>query len=53
MTRFLAAQLAKSHYFSIEAARRDLGYDPLVSTSKGLVRLLKWLHVRDSAPETA
>ena len=53
MTRFLAAQLAKSHYFSIEAARRDFGYEPLVATSEGLVRLLKWLRVRGSAPETA
>src|SRR5690606_19265625 len=26
MTRFLAAQLATSHYFNLSAARRDLGY---------------------------
>jgi 2-alkyl-3-oxoalkanoate reductase len=30
MTRFLAAQLAKSHYFNISAARRDFGYSPVV-----------------------
>lgn len=28
MTRFVAVELAKSHWFSIEAARRELGYRP-------------------------
>lgn len=28
MTRFVAVELAKSHWFSIEAARRELGYTP-------------------------
>ena len=36
MTRFLAAQLARSHYFDISRARRDLGYEPLVSTAEGM-----------------
>jgi len=40
MTRFLAAQLAKSHYFNIEAARRDLAYTPRVSTEEGVRRLI-------------
>lgn len=39
MTRFVALQLAKSHYFDISAARRDLGYSALVSTQEGLSRL--------------
>jgi len=43
MTRFLAQQLAKSHWFSIEAARRDLGYEPKVSTEEGMRRLVAWL----------
>ena len=43
MTRFLAEQLAKSHWFSIEAAQRDLGYDPTVSTQEGMERLVTWL----------
>lgn len=30
LTRFAALELAKDHYFSIEAARRDLGYVPKV-----------------------
>ncbi|MEN8190291.1 MAG: NAD-dependent epimerase/dehydratase family protein [Thermodesulfobacteriota bacterium] len=40
MTRFVAEQLAKSHYFSIDRARRDLGYEPLVTTDEGMKRLL-------------
>lgn len=43
MTRFLAQQLAKSHWFSIDAARRDLGYEPKVSTAEGIQRLVAWL----------
>lgn len=39
MTRFLAAQLATSHYFDISAARRDFGYMPRVSTDEGMRRL--------------
>jgi len=37
MTRFVAVELAKDHYFSIEAARRDLGYQPeAFTTEQGL-----------------
>ena len=43
MTRFLASQLAMSHWFDISAARRDLGYMPRVSTVEGMERLGKWL----------
>jgi 2-alkyl-3-oxoalkanoate reductase len=39
MTRFLAVQLGTSHWFDISAARRDLGYQPAVSTEEGLRRL--------------
>lgn len=39
MTRFLAAQLAGSHSYCIEAARRDFGYTPIVSVEEGLQRL--------------
>jgi 2-alkyl-3-oxoalkanoate reductase len=43
MTRFLAAQLAQSHWFDIGAARRDFGYAPRVSTAEGMLRLGQWL----------
>jgi nucleoside-diphosphate-sugar epimerase len=43
MTRFLAAQLARSHYFDISRARRDLGYEPRVSMAEGMRRLGDWL----------
>jgi nucleoside-diphosphate-sugar epimerase len=43
MTRFLAAQLSKSHWFDIGAARRDFGYEPRVSTEEGMRRLGEWL----------
>jgi nucleoside-diphosphate-sugar epimerase len=39
MTRFLAAQLARHHYFDISRARKDLGYVPRVSTAEGMRRL--------------
>jgi nucleoside-diphosphate-sugar epimerase len=39
MTRFLAAQLALSHYFDISRARNELGYEPRVSTEEGMRRL--------------
>jgi len=39
MTRFLAAQLGKSHYFKIDRARRDFGYEARVSTAEGMRRL--------------
>jgi nucleoside-diphosphate-sugar epimerase len=43
MTRFLAEQLAKSHYFSIANARQDLGYEPVVSMAEGLQKTVRWL----------
>lgn len=36
MTRFVAAQLAHNHYFNITAAKRDLGYRPIIPTEKAL-----------------
>lgn len=39
MTRFLAAQLAKSHYFDITRAKNDFGYYPSVSNTEGMKRL--------------
>ncbi len=39
MTRFVARELATSHWFDLSAARRDLGYVPRVSVEEGLRRL--------------
>jgi 2-alkyl-3-oxoalkanoate reductase len=43
MTRFLASQLATSHYFNISRAKNDFGYMPLVSQDEGMKRLIQSL----------
>ena len=40
MTRFLATQLAKSHYFNITQSKKDFGYKPLVTNEEGIKRLV-------------
>ena len=40
MTRFVAAQLAHTHYFNITAAKRDLGYLPVVPPDKALEKTI-------------
>jgi 2-alkyl-3-oxoalkanoate reductase len=39
LTRFLAEELCTAHWFDIGAARRELGYAPIVSIEEGLRRL--------------
>ena len=39
MTRFVARQLSTSHWYSLDAARRDFGYVPSISIEEGLKRL--------------
>lgn len=39
MTRFVARQLSTHHWFRLDAARRDLGYQPGVSLAEGFERL--------------
>jgi nucleoside-diphosphate-sugar epimerase len=51
LTRFVATQLAKSHYFDISAARCDLGYAPIVSPAEGLERLRRSWHANSPARE--
>jgi len=43
MSRFLAEQLASSHWFSMARAANELGYAPRVSTAEGMDRLIAWL----------
>lgn len=54
MTRFIAAELAKDHWFNITAARRDLGYNPRVSMAEGTAALVARLKRSVAAtPQTA
>ena len=46
MTRFLASQLSRSHWYRVEKAQRDFGFEPLVSVEEGLQRLF---HVAQAA----
>ncbi len=41
MTRFLAEQLGKSHWFSVEKAKRDFGYAPVVAPATGMKNMLE------------
>jgi len=43
MTRFLANELSRSHWFDISAAKGDLGYVPEVSITEGLKQLKDWM----------
>ncbi len=40
MTRFIAAELAKDHWFDISAARRDLAYTPWITMADGTAALI-------------
>jgi len=42
MTRFLAMQLAKSHYFNHSAAQEDFNYKAEITTKEGLKRLKEY-----------
>jgi len=44
MTRFVADELATAHWFDISAAKKDIGYEPIISTEEGLKRLETWLN---------
>ncbi len=40
MTRFIADELAKDHWFDLSAAQRDLGYEPAVTMAAGTAELV-------------
>lgn len=43
LTRYLAAQLARSHTSSLRKARAELGYEPVVRRRQGMEELLAYL----------
>ena len=43
MTRFVACQLAHDHWFSPQAAKTDLGYEPIQSMQESLEKSMAWL----------
>ncbi len=43
MTRFIANELAKNHWFDPAAAQRDLGYTPRISMAMGTAQLIAHL----------
>jgi len=47
MTRFVAAELAKAHWFDVSAAKRDLGYVPRISMAEGTAVLISQLKKQD------
>lgn len=50
MTRFIAAELAKDHWFNLTAAKRDLGYQPRITMTAGTAELVT--HYRkDMSPD--
>jgi nucleoside-diphosphate-sugar epimerase len=49
MTRFVAAQLATSHYFNITKAKRDFGYQPVIGQKAGMEAMVSHLRA-DPAP---
>ncbi len=39
ITRWVAGELSTAHYFCIDAAKKDLGYEPKVSIAQGIEKL--------------
>lgn len=50
MTRFVAAQLATSHYFNIAKAKRDFGYAPVIGQKEGMAAMVSHLKAHPIAP---
>ena len=50
LTRYSVGVLARTQTYNIAAARRDLGYAPIVSVEEGINRTLAALHAAQRAP---
>ncbi len=46
ITRFVAVELAKDHFFSLEAATRDLRYRPEITMKTALLHTISDLKIR-------
>jgi len=53
MTRFIAAELAKDHWFDLTAARRDLGYSPRITMAASTAELVAALLRKKNAHAVA
>lgn len=53
LSRFSIRQMCTSTYFSIEAARRDLGYEPAVSLADGIERTCAYVEAMGLGPTAA
>lgn len=49
MTRFVAAQLGTSHFYSLKNARNDIGYEPIVDVDTAMARTVPWLRAEIAA----
>lgn len=52
VTRFVVHQQATSHWFDLTAAKRDLGWNPKISTAEGLKRLKDYHSGQSSIAES-
>ena len=50
MTRFVARELATSHWFDLTAAERDFGFKAGISLEEGLKRLAEWFQENPVQP---
>ena len=48
ITRFMAAQMAKDHYYDISRARRDFGFSPAISKEAGMAALAEEIRLRNT-----
>jgi nucleoside-diphosphate-sugar epimerase len=46
LTRFVAEHMVYPHYYSIEAAKRDFGYTPIVQAADGMTKTLEYFRDR-------
>ena len=52
LTRFAIRYMCTHHYFSIERARRDLGYEPRVTVAEGIERTCRHLEAEGALSPT-